>query len=198
MSFIPVPNGRKATFNYSLNGIPVANVLYFEKVGAATLENLETDAEAIINSWEVQIMPLLSNRLSFNSLELRDATNESGLVVIETDSLPATGGVDSVVANNVAMTVTLQTGFAGRSYRGRTYLPGIPTLVYQNQLFTTVFTAAVQTAYENFWEAMETAGLTLGVASFQNGGLPRSEAELTPVIAVRANQQVHTMKKRLT
>jgi hypothetical protein len=79
-------------------------------------------------------MPLLSNDLDLLSVKVRDLTTVSGIEVLAPASA-VNGGAGDGMPNNVAACLSVRTPFAGRHYRGRLYLGGVPrTEVVENDL----------------------------------------------------------------
>lgn len=64
-----------------------------------------------------------------------------------------------------ATVVTLRTGFRGKSFRGRIYLPFVGDQVLSDGIFTSGTITAMQTAWETFRAAMKTAGFPIHVCS---------------------------------
>ena len=198
MAFVPAPDTAKIVAHYDQTGIPAVNIFYVLIPGDFD-ETLANDlADVFRTDWQAQMMSHLASGLILTDIEIRDASTVDGAVFHIDTSLPITGAVGQEFANNVAATITLQTGFAGRSQRGRIFLPGVPVGAYQKDVFLTAATANFQTSADSLLDAFTTGGYSWVVASFVHLGAPRVTAQLLPVISVRANQQVHTMKRRLT
>jgi hypothetical protein len=66
-----------------------------------------------------------------------------------------------------AIVVKLQTGLRGRSRRGRIYIPFAAEGVQSLGILDPTVVAGMQTAWENFRVAMNSAGFPLGVASYK-------------------------------
>jgi len=120
-----------------------------------------------------------------------------GLQTLAAYASAAIGLVDAdSSAANVAMTVTLQTAHIGKSRRGRTYVVGVPegeggTAVWQDSVV-----AAIQASFYNLQNALIDVSDSLVVASFQSDGVPRTTALVTPVESIRANNRIHTQRRR--
>jgi hypothetical protein len=97
------------------------------------------------------------------------------------------------------MTVTFLTGVAGRSYRGRNYIPALPSAAgATDRTWTNAAVAAVNSAYETFDLALPGVDSEHVVLSRANEGAPRVSGVATPVIGYRANVQMFTQRRRLT
>lgn len=77
-----------------------------------------------------------------------------------TTSLPITGSLtaNTELPHQVALVTTEKTAFAGRSYRGRTYLPGLTETDSDSGLWTSTCTNAMLTAWNNFLAVFGSAG----------------------------------------
>lgn len=197
MPFIPAAGCAKITLNYDQTGVPAANIFHASFAGAFD-ETLASDiANTFRDSWNALMMPNLASGLILETVEVRDLSSEDGLVFLFSDDLPHAGGVSQEFASNVAATITWQTGAAGRSQRGRTFLPGIPVGAYQKDVFIDAAVTNFQTGADGILDAMTTGGFPLEVVSFYHLGAPRAEAQQRIIISGRANKPVHTMKRRL-
>lgn len=197
MPFIPAAGCAKVSLEYDQTGIPAANIFHVSYSGSFDDTVAADIADAIRDVWIAQFMPDLAAGLVFQNVEVRDLSVEAGLVFDFTDDLPVNGGVNQEFANNVAATITWQTGAAGRSQRGRSFIPGIPVGAYQKENFIDAFVSNMQTNASAIINAMTSAGFPLVVASFYHNGAPRVTAQQRNIITGRANKPVHTMKKRL-
>lgn len=73
--------------------------------------------------------------------------------------LPAVGAiVTEEQAHQVALIVSTKTAFAGRSYRGRNYLPAIPEASVTAGLFDNTTVDAIQTYYDDLVAALGDSG----------------------------------------
>lgn len=72
---------------------------------------------------------------------------------------PLTGTVvNEVVPHQVAIVVSTKTAYAGRSYRGRNYLPGLPESAFTLGLTTAAVGNAIQTYYDDLVAALGASG----------------------------------------
>jgi hypothetical protein len=125
---------------------------------------------------------------------------EFGLIFTQSDDLPANATVGTgAQPNQVSATITWLTGLVGRSFRGRTYVVGLPlTFVASDQRrLTTTGQGNLQTAWDGLRADFEGAGHALQVVSLASGGVPRTEGVTTPILAGRANFPLATQRRRL-
>lgn len=71
--------------------------------------------------------------------------------------LTGSGGVDEL-PHQVGLVVTHKTAYAGRSYRGRHYIPGMDESKATAGLFTSTAVNAIQTYYDDLVAALGAAG----------------------------------------
>jgi len=134
MPFNAIPGAALAKIEYTFRGQQCFNDLWFIKAtGAVTVFDASNLANGIQLTWGQNVVPLLSNDLTLVRTTVRDYTLENGVEAVSTMGT-FDGGAGDALPNNVAACVSLRTGFAGRHYRGRIYLPGIPrTAVTENE-----------------------------------------------------------------
>lgn len=197
MAFIPALNCAKITAVYNQTGVPAANIFHCRYSGVFDESQAIAIADAFTTVWNAQMMPDLASGLVYTSCEVRDLEVEAGEVYNITTDLPQAGGVSQEFANNVALTITWQTGAAGRSQRGRSYIPGCPVGAYQKESFLDAFVTNMQTNASAVIDAMTSADYPLVVASYYHNLAPRTTASLRDILSGRANKPVHTMRKRL-
>lgn len=201
MAFIPFPAGCvEAVLKGRVDGIPVVNTIGARYLsGSATIGDGSNLAAELISWWHTNIAPLVSATLVIlDEVTVYDLTSASGWVANDPDPHPGTGSAASV-PNNVAMTVTFSTALRGRSYRGRNYVPGLPSGALVNQLaWDTAITSAVEGAYTALPTAMNSVGFGHVVLSRHADHAPRTLGVATTVSGYRANAPIATMRRRLT
>lgn len=92
---------------------------------------------------------------SLAGVALRDLRTAGMPLVNSTGAATAGTGAGLALPPGVAAVVTLRTALAGRNARGRVYLPGLDSTVMNTT--TGSFSAAFQTAAQNFVTEIETA-----------------------------------------
>jgi hypothetical protein len=125
MAFIPVPNTAQIRLEGRLDNQQTINDLYFFQDGGFTSLELEDLTANVFSWWNTSIVTVLNEGFSSLRASARDLTTENG-ISFETATGASSGGVSGEAApNNVAPAVSFRTGMAGRSFRGRNYIPGI-------------------------------------------------------------------------
>lgn len=102
---------------------------------------------------------------------------------------------------NVALVTTWRTAFAGRSFRGRTYLGPSQETMNNGGIPNAATVATIQTAATNLIAAINgVAGLRLGVFSLRRTQPPASLSPFNatePVISAVARSKWNTQRRRL-
>jgi len=183
MPFQAVPNVAQVTINGRLDGQLTINDLYFEiSGGGITPVNLLTLTTAVANWCDVNLRPNLSTSWEQSRFVGRDLGVQNGAVIDVLQSA-AGGEAGECAPNNVAACISIKSGLAGRSFRGRNYLPGIPnSMVVQNTLDLDWMTP-VTAAYNLLVGAGTfTPGWQFVVVSRQTASALRPTGVATPVV----------------
>jgi hypothetical protein len=159
------------------------NVYHLRRPAGApwTADVVQSAALAVYQAYEANLLPFLS---STYTLLRTEAVQLAGPGSMQGAHTPAAGAAGAITGDclpfNVAACVTMRTGLAGRSFIGRTYLPGIPELYQSASLLTVGAYDAYNQAAEVFRQDVNAAGYVLGVYSQFTGGAPRAEGLFTP------------------
>lgn len=124
MPFIPVENTAHVRVEGRVDNQQVINDLYFRHTtGPIAAADIQALASAIA-AWGVGFYaPFLNEAWTGVKVAARDLTTALGFVA-EASLAGAVGGVTGEAApNNCTMAVSFRTAFAGRSFRGRNYVP---------------------------------------------------------------------------
>lgn len=200
MSFIPFPSCCEAAIQFVSSGIPGVITLGFKHTGDVEYTPTSLgDLATVISTQLVNALRLeQTNSVHYTNIHLRDLGSVSGAVF----DLPLTAtGSQNVppVQNQVAMTVTFLTGVAGRSYRGRNYLPSLPAgSLVSPTTWDSGLAALLDTVYETFDLALPAVDSQHCVLSRFLDKSPRVTGHAQPVIGYRANTPVYTQRRRLT
>lgn len=148
---MPLPltaNAAKCVLRYVIDGQLMINDLVFtNEVEGVTPLGL-ADLSQAVGQWAVDnILPLLAEDVVFGVVTARDLSTNPGFE-FERSFGPFQGGVASEAApNNVCITVSFRTGVAGRSFRGRNYISGIPNSSITLNVLNTPFANDIIGAY---------------------------------------------------
>ena len=204
MPFIPVANTARVCVKYRLHGQDVCNIMWFEKGSVWTGTDLNSLCTAI-NSWVIaEIMPHVSEDMTFVGTEARSMEGV-GAPGVELPVVPGEeGGVlFPALPGNVAVAIKFLTGLTGRSFRGRNYIAGWPEPhVTGNSLDTTHVPTWVG-AFEALASYLVGLAANHVVVSLFSGvdsngdPIPRSSGVTTPVTNYDLDTDVDSMRKRL-
>lgn len=198
MAFIRLPLGIKVAIEYDWNGKAVVNIYHVTTSDPITTIKLTTIAAVFRDAVVSQLLGFISEQIAMTSvttLNLNEANGERIILPV----IPAAAGLytgDSV-SNNVASVASLKTALTGRSFQGRSYIPGIPEgEVSQNQLGP-VIVAGIAGFFTALQADLTIENTDLVVASFQTLGVPRGVGVATPIDSVFINFRVDTQRRRL-
>jgi hypothetical protein len=204
MTFVPVANVAQITLEGTVDRQQTINDIYFEVSGGGiTPTNLLDITSAAAIWFQTQLAPLLSENWSAIRARGRDLT--APLSFIAEATAVATGGeANEAAPNNVAACIKLGTAVAGRSFRGRNYVPAVPNSLIVLNTMDPSFISNVENAYNMLIGAGTfLAGWQLVVVSRFTGGspgvpsVPRVAGIATPVITASfVNPFVKSMRSR--
>lgn len=150
------------------------------------------DVGALVGgAWDDEVMPHLSEDYAHTSTLVTPLDGTS--TGTETPSETVGGNGNPAVPDQVAIGVTLRSTDAGRSNRGRWYIPGAPSTQVDSDpsLWKTSFVEQEQADVDNFMSAMATGGADLQVLS-------RVLAGVIAVNLLVVRRQIRTQRRRLT
>lgn len=201
MAFQAVPDTAAVHFRATLFGQLIENILYFTKDGgfdSAALADLGDLADVW---WNTSVMALLSNNYTYRETFVQDISVEAGDVYTTLANSGETGADSSAecAPNNVAIAVSLRTGLAGRSFRGRNYVSGLSMNKIVGNQFETAFITDIQAAYAELLDQLVSSDFTWVVVSRVADGVLRATGVITPVLVpVITDIFVDSMRRRLT
>lgn len=200
MAFIPVPDTSMATLHFQdVNAVVAIQRFFCANDDPPTETSLSEIADAIYDWWVAQGSLSVVEEWSLTGITVRAMNEAEGLEFEDTNAYPVVGQVPSALppANQVSYTVTWNTGLVGRSARGRTYGVGLDNAWHNGVRLLDTTQAALQSEWELFLTALETAGHALQVVSFQEGGVFRTEGRPLPVVSGTVRFPLATQRRRL-
>jgi hypothetical protein len=198
MAFIPIPNTAGVRVITGAEGKTFSNNFYYlgdNPWDATSLGALTNTLEGIYSS----LYPVTaSNAYRVVEIQARDMSTQFGPNVVDIPVPPILGTVGGdYLPFNAAVVITLRTGLAGRSFRGRLYHIGLAESNITGNVINTVY----QTSLGNLYASLITPGgannPTMVVASRYSNGLPRVTGLTTPVSSLQINTRVDTQRRRL-
>lgn len=201
MAFIPVPNVAQAQVFGRIDGQTTINDLYFAtEAPPVTLGQLDALALALNDWFSASILTLLSASYSYEHVRVRDLTSQAGFVVERSDSAGPGGAGGAFVPNNVAPCISFRTAIAGRSGRGRNYIPGVPQSVISGNTISPGFIADTTIAYQGLLAtgSFKPSGWTWVVVSRFTLNAPRPAGVANAVLSVLyTDTTVDSQRRRL-
>jgi hypothetical protein len=201
--FVPCLNMAQFSLLFSTpSGDTAENNIWVRRSAGWTDAELDTIADAIITwfagaSGSNTYQGEMSSDCALASVAWRDHTTVNGLSSNTQVGLPLTG-TDLTVSANPGLTkaITFRTGLAGKSFRGRAFMVGMPANVqtpYSSGMVSAGWLAPVVIAWTNLIAAITAADATCvwAIVSrfYQPGGpntpsVPRAAGIYTPVTSV--------------
>jgi len=159
-------------------------VLHFTKLGGGTFSSSDclALANAVALNWPFHMLPLMSNAYSFISARVTDQSSESGPSATVTAFPPVFGAQTSPgLPGSVTAVLTHRTASRGRSFRGRTYLPGLTEDGVVGNTVEAARLLALGTGWNGFMSDVSAEGYIFVIASRYANNLPRAIGVTTPV-----------------
>lgn len=196
MPFIPTEAAARVELLQSLDNQNIENVLYFDRDQDYTLAQISSLGNSIIDWWIEEMAPNLSANLSLVGVKVTALHDQTGPQLVMTDGLPTPGLVNAnPVPNNSAYCISFRTGFLGRAFRGRNYVPGIAeTDVDMSRISGTRSTALVN-AYQALLGGFIDGSRWIVVTSTVNG-VAQNPKLRSPVLSVQAVDLIMDSQRR--
>jgi hypothetical protein len=185
--------------NQTLFGQPVTNVFAVEAANPGDGFTLAAIANAFIDRWVSDILPVLSIDLALVSVTATDLSVEGGQQAVIVATGTPTGGANSPsLPSSQAIVITHRTARIGRSYRGRSYLAGLPEQWVSGNNHDATRTGLLADGMNALRVDLEALSLPLCVLSRYNGDVKRAAGVLTPVVvSVARDTRVDSQRRRL-
>jgi hypothetical protein len=206
MPFVPVPATIQVDVIYLLDNQRVENTLYFEKGDGWGLGEIEAFLFDLYSYIASDLLPALSEAIQLIELIARLLDTASSLTASYVPATPPTGEVAGDPApNNVTYTISFKTGLAGRSFRGRNYVAGLPDAAVIGNTINGSTRTALLAFYSGLTALAASNGATWVVVSRYSGvdpttgdPIPRVTGVTTPVSSVGTfDTTVDSQRRRL-
>jgi len=168
----PVGPVYQMTYEFLVEGQTCENVIHFRSItGSETPAQIRTSAEFYLAT----VKGLISNEVTFPAIVIKQMTP---IAFDETVAAPVTNTAGTrsqpPINNTLALVVTKRTGVAGKTHRGRIYLPGIAADDADNIGLNTGGMATAITTFNNLLATFGPSGtdlnLQIGIYSRSIGG----------------------------
>lgn len=218
------PEMAQIVLEYNLNGQVAESVLYSRHEtspdlgitwGSAAYENgdLQPLADQVYGWVTAHLKNNMAIQTEVTGIKVTRNTNVPGGPLVQiadgTNAYPVVGINSAALPNNVTIAVEHTTAFLGRSYRGRTYQPGLNIAYVDTGAGANVLNATGEAQILDTWNEFRTTLATgyglegqvrdhFVIASFVSGGAPRAVAIHNDVVnSVFSDLNLDSMKDRL-
>lgn len=152
MAFIPVPSVVSVFFEHSgPDSVILGNVFNFQYLDPPIISPAALNAlgAELVTWWDAYMQPVKTAGYTLTRLLMRDLTDSNSFQVNYDTGLPLTGTlVGNSMPTNVAWSIKLGTGMAGRSRRGRIYHFGMSEDVVTGNFMDAAHAGLVLDGYE--------------------------------------------------
>jgi len=198
MPFIATPNGVRVTFEATQNGVPVVNGYHVDAGTSPTVEILQDITDIFHQWWVDDVRGGLHESYVLEAIVATDISEEDGIQTVTTYITDNTGVVTGdPMAANAALVMSWRTAQTGRSFRGRTYVGGLPQAPLTDAQHVDIsYAGGFVTAGVNLIEVLETAGYVLSVLSTIANGVQRVAGLLTQILSVVVDTKIDSQRRR--
>lgn len=199
MAFIPAPNTVKVTLSFLWAGQIVEMTLAVRKASAWDTSEMDDLAAVVKTWWDSSLKNLMSSVVGFTNINLLDMTTDSS-PSIDYPVSPVEFGANGTgsVQNNVSLVTSFKTDKRGRSYRGRSYMVGVPgNAIFNSGTATAAYSAGLVASWlalvaafvGNAWEHV--------VVSRYHDLAARLVADIEPITAYSVELNFDSQRRRL-
>ena len=192
------PRGIKIVLEATQNTTPVVNVWNVQAPATVTLTDLN-DVSTVMDAWIISdLLPLMHSSWHAQQLIVTDLSSATPSQVITPLGVGYEGQVGGdPTAANAAVCVSWRTAVIGRSYRGRTFLGGLPNVYLASaQNINTANAVGIAAAAANLISVLTTAGYILSVLSYYSNLVLRVSGLLTEIVSVIVDTKVDSQRRR--
>lgn len=198
-AYIPVLNTAKTELFFRSDDQIVENVFHILNTEAWTPTTLQA-INTFFNSWmTTYYKACMSQTIALFNIKSTDLSAQTGAVVEYAPATPIAGTAQGgeQLPLNVAAVIKWTTSQRGRSYHGRTYVPGLDTSVVTINTLDTALVTAITSAASGLWSGIRDEGWSLAVVSYCNNKTWRTTGVATPIIAYSVDPHVNSQRRRL-
>jgi hypothetical protein len=204
--FIPSATEVRVVLEGSVDSQETDNDLAFSLPGGYILSDIQSLVTNLVDWFNLTFAVPLSRDWKTVAVHARALNVPAGFVV-DVGTGGVIGGQDFEAApNNVAATISFRTGIAGRSFRGRNYIPGIPNPVVTLNTLDSGWMDSMVAAYNGLLPGggVLPGGWIWGVLSQFSGvdglghPIPRAFGVFTPIVnSLFVDATVDSQRRRL-
>lgn len=177
----------------------VYHVIQGDGATAPTVDQMTAVATAFKNWENVTAKAEHSNSLGLYNILVKDLTSRDAPAIDYQTGLPIQGAnVGQALPGNVTVAIKWETGFRGRSFRGRTYHVGMTaTQVLGDQLVVGTQASLLAIYRALIADVFAVPGCELGVVSYASHNAWRAAGLFTPIIDCSINADLDSQRRRL-
>ena len=197
MAAVISPLTIRVEFRYTWQGEQCENVVHVKTTATPTATDVQNAAERGLTWWAANAAPQTSTTLQLREVYARSIASSIAPEFTAVPDTTLTGALTTEsMPNNVTFCLSLRTGQAGRSARGRWYWAGLTTQQVSGTLIEAAAIVALVDAIFALISAFELDNLDFVVMSRFSGGIERAVPVLIPVTTVLAVDNVVDSQRR--
>lgn len=180
--FVPFATGMQVNTRYLLDGENVEMVLGFDYASVGFAAAAPLVFNVLDGVWWDTVRYQLSDAIVSRETYMIDLVSQyAGSRTFPAFTNPAGVIVGEPVPNNVAFCVTHRTALRGKSFRGRTYIPGLSNAAVNTNTVLAVSGDAIVDGFNAMRTALFTDGINFCILSRRFGKAWRAAGQATPV-----------------
>ena len=183
MTFVPAADTWAVTLRFTATGLRPKTMNFHVLNNGGTMSSVGANLlAAAIESWaESTYDATYGTGLNLSNIQVRDASQQNGVVVDFNTDIPGTIA-DNGLPGNVAFAISLRTGLAGKSFRGRMYHPWLGEADVTGNSLSSTRADAIRDAWTALDAALQPSDWLISVVSKYSNGAPRVNALVTPIV----------------
>lgn len=191
--------GVKVEVHQLLFAEPLVNILHVQAANPNDGFVLAQIATTVRDQWISQMLPQLSQDISLVNVTATDISVEGGQQSVQVPSGDAAGDYNGAsLPSNQAFVITHRTARVGRSYRGRTYVAGLPEALVTGNHLALANAQGIAAAFNTIRTTLAENDFIFSVLSRFNQGDERPLGVLTAVTtSVARETRVDSQRRRL-
>jgi hypothetical protein len=202
MPALVVPNTVQVRLIWRAGGVQYAvNVIHFRNQGAVAVNQTLANqlATEVATAWGLAVgaSGLINSSTAIDQVRVRDI-NSANQPEFTAQVTGANGnGTSEILPRQVALVVTLRTALAGRSYRGRVYVPGFAEAANDSTGRAVIAAQGIaEGLVNNIRSGFAGRGLLMGVVSTRANKAPRPTNIITDVTTAATRDGVWDNQRR--
>jgi hypothetical protein len=182
-----------------MQGQKCENVFHIYRPNSAwDLTSMGVAAGKLRDWWVAHPGIYVEQSVTIDMIVATDQTSKTAPRLEYAAGLPLLGSnIGNPLPNNVTVAISWRTALRGRSYRGRTYHPGLTDTLVENSNLVAGANALLAAAYTQLLTELNDADHQVCVCSRYNEGAWRVAGVATPITGVTVDNNIDSQRKRL-